>query len=224
MNEQIYPAKSRRGRPPRRELYRRLHAEAAELRERLGGLPRPEEAVDIWRGIWYEEAHHSTAIEGNTLLLRQVERLLADGVAVGNRELREYLEVRGYGSAAEWVYRQALDPAGLCQPGQILSLAEVRQIHHTAMAPVWEVTPHPDATDRETPGSFREHDIKPFPGGMIPVEWPLVSARMENWIADANAINPGRGRFPGGRLRNSTAASSRSTRPSMGTGVRADSS
>lgn len=120
MNEQIDPAKSRGGRPPRRELYRRLHAEAAELRERLGGLPRPEETVDIWRGIWYEEAHHSTAIEGNTLLLRQVERLLADGVAVGNRELREYLEVRGYGSAAEWVYRQALDPAGLFHPGEIL--------------------------------------------------------------------------------------------------------
>ena len=78
MSEQISSAQSRRGRPPRRELYHRLDADVADLRERLGGLPPPEEAAEIWRGIWYEEAHHSTAIEGNTLLLKQVERLLAD--------------------------------------------------------------------------------------------------------------------------------------------------
>ena len=168
----------------------------ADLRERPGGLPPPEEAAEIWRGIWYEEAHHSTAIEGNTLLLKQVERLLADGVAVGNRELREYLEVRGYGSAAEWVYRQAVAPAGLFHAEQILSLAEVRQIHHTAMAPVWEVAPHPEATGREMPGSFREHDIRPFPGGMIPVSWPLVPVRMDDWIADANSIDPNAVSFP----------------------------
>ncbi|MGH3991768.1 MAG: hypothetical protein ACRDSN_04805 [Pseudonocardiaceae bacterium] len=70
--------------------------EIGELRERLGGLPFPSEAEGIWRGIWLEEAHHSTAIEGNTLVLKQVEVLLAEGRAVGNKELREYLEVRGY--------------------------------------------------------------------------------------------------------------------------------
>ena len=196
MNEQNFPGKPRRGRPPRGKLYHQLRAEVSELRDRLGGLPRPEKAADVWRGIWYEEAHHSTAIEGNTLLLKQVERLLADGVAVGNRELREYLEVRGYGSASEWVYRRALDPSGLFHPGEILSLEEVRRIHQSAMAPVWEVAPHPDATDREAPGSFREHDIRPFPGGMTPVSWPLVPARMARWMADANAISPDAITFP----------------------------
>ena len=47
--------------------------------------------------------------EGNTLVLKQVERL-TDGVAVGNRELREYTEVRGYATAAPWVYCQAITP------------------------------------------------------------------------------------------------------------------
>jgi len=56
----------------------------------------PGEADGIWRGIWLEEAHHSTAIEGNTLVLKQVEQLLEEGRAVGNKDLREYLEVRGY--------------------------------------------------------------------------------------------------------------------------------
>ena len=67
-------------------------------------MPRPEEAEGIWRGIWLEEAHHSTAIEGNTLVLKQVEVLLAEGRAVGNKELSEYMEVRGYANAADWVY------------------------------------------------------------------------------------------------------------------------
>ncbi len=26
----------------------------------MGGLPSPVEAADNWRGIWFEEAHHST--------------------------------------------------------------------------------------------------------------------------------------------------------------------
>lgn len=50
----------------------------------MGGLPSPAEADEIWSGIWYEEARHSTAIEGNTLVLREVESLLADGRVVGN--------------------------------------------------------------------------------------------------------------------------------------------
>jgi hypothetical protein len=63
-------------------------------------LPPPGEAEGIWRGIWLEEAHHSTAIEGNTLVLKQVEQLLDEGRAVGNKELSEYLEVRGRGECS----------------------------------------------------------------------------------------------------------------------------
>ena len=186
----------RRGRPSRPELYRRLHADVADLRGRLGGLPTPLEANDIWRGIWYEEAHHSTAIEGNTLVLKQVEQLLAEGRAVGNKELREYLEVQGYGMAAEWVYRQAVGSGGSTRPNALLTLAEVRHVHHTAMAPVWDVAPHPDATEREAPGSFREHEIRPFPGGMVPVTWPLVASETEAWVAAANALDADAPAFP----------------------------
>jgi hypothetical protein len=50
--------------------------------------------------------NYSTALEGNTLVLRQVEQLLVEGHAVGNKELEEYLEVRGYADAASWVYQQ----------------------------------------------------------------------------------------------------------------------
>ena len=104
---------SRRGRPSRAEVFKRLQVQIGELRDKLGGLPSPEEAEGIWRGIWLEEAHHSTAIEGNTLVLKQVELRLAEGRAVGNKELSEYLEVRGYADAAYRVYGHAIRPGEL---------------------------------------------------------------------------------------------------------------
>lgn len=170
-------------------MYQRLDTQIGELGDRLGGLPSPLEAADIWRGIWLEEAHHSTAIEGNTLVLKQVEVLLGEGRAVGDKELKEYLEVRGYADAADWVYRQAISP-GEWSAGAVLSLTEVRQVHRVLMAPVWEVAPHPEAMHAEGPGSFREHEIHPFPGGMTPVSWPLVPAQLDGWLADVNRLRP----------------------------------
>ncbi len=185
----------RRGRPSRDVVYERLDAQIAELWQRLGGLPQPMEAQDIWRGLWYEEAHHSTAIEGNTLVLKQVEALLGQGRAVGNKELAEYMEVKGYADAADWVYNQAIRPA-MTSGVDTLTLAELRQIHRMAMTPVWDVAPHPQATAREQPGAFREHDVQPFPGGMTPPSWPLVQAAVDTWVQDANALEPRSERFP----------------------------
>jgi hypothetical protein len=178
---------TRPGRPSRAAVYERLRVQIGELREKLGGLPSPEEAEGIWRGIWLEEAHHSTAIEGNTLVLKQVERLLAEGRAVGNKALSEYLEVRGYADAASWVYSHGIQP-GDWQGGDLISLVELREIHSLAMTPVWDVAAHPRATPRERPGSFREHDLESFPGGMKPPEWTEVPVLIRDWIADANGL------------------------------------
>jgi hypothetical protein len=154
-----------------------------ELYQRLGGLPNPHEARSIWDDIWHQEAHHSTALEGNTLVLREVQLLLDQGRAVGAKPLKEYNEVRGYADAARWVYGQALEPDEW-HDGRLLTLTEIRHVHHKAMTPVWDVAPHPDATEREAPGSFREHDIQPFSAGMRPPSWPLVPARVQAWVED----------------------------------------
>ena len=175
------------GRPSRKAVYQRLEEAVAELRDRLGGLPSPAEAEDIWTAIWYQEAHHSTALEGNTLVLQQVELLLAEGRAVGNKELREYMEVRGYADAARWVYGQALEP-GEWKPEAPLTLTEVRHVHGLALGPVWGVSPHPNATPKEKPGSFREHDIQQFPGGMTPPSWVEVPAAMADWVRSLKFI------------------------------------
>jgi cell filamentation protein, protein adenylyltransferase len=179
-----------RGRPTRTSVYRRLEMQIGELWTRMGGLPDPREAAHIWKDIWFQEAHHSTAIEGNTLVLRQVEALLAEGRAVGNKQLKEYMEVKGYGDAADWVYGQAIEP-GEWSDGSLITLTEVRQVHRVSMTPVWDVAPHPEATERERPGSFREHEIEPFPGGMEPCPWPEVPAKMTDWIGRVMALSPG---------------------------------
>ncbi len=176
-----------RGRPPREQIYQRLNEAIAELNDRMGGLPSPIEAEDIWTSIWYQEAHHSTAIEGNTLVIRQVEILLEQGLAVGNKELREYMEVKGYADAAKWVYGQALD-AGAWKPEAPLSLTEVRYVHELALAPAWVVEPHPNASPDERPGSFRKHDINPFTGGMTPPPFVEVEAEMSDWVSSLSGI------------------------------------
>jgi hypothetical protein len=53
--------------------------------EAVGGLPKPAETEEIWKGIWFEEVHNSTAIEGNTLVLREVQLLLEEGRAFGDK-------------------------------------------------------------------------------------------------------------------------------------------
>ncbi|RIK17083.1 MAG: Fic family protein [Acidobacteria bacterium] len=174
-----------RGRPTRASVYARLDAALDELNTRLGGLPLPEEANFVWRDIWHLEAHHSTAIEGNTLVIREVEALLEQGRAVGAKPLKEYMEVKGYAEAARWVYGQA-HHGGDWTGSELITLTELRQIHTTLMEPVWSVAPHADATERESPGNFREHDIHPFDGGMTPPSWPLVPAGVRDWIDLAN--------------------------------------
>jgi Fic family protein len=152
-----------------------------------GGLPPLDQARHLWDGLWHMDVHHSTAIEGNTLVLREVEVLLDQGRAVGAKELKEYMEVLGYGKASAWVYGQAT-PARDWPHDQSVTLTENRELHQVAMGHVWDVAPQPAATARETPGSFRQHEIAAFPGAMQPPTYPLVPAELDAWIADAGQL------------------------------------
>lgn len=178
-----------RGRPSREAVFERFAAALAEL-DQFGGLPTPAEAASIWGDLWHLDAHNSTAIEGNTLVLREVERLLEDGRAIGAKPLKDYLEVRGYGDAARWVYAQARGDRQLVGDN-LITITEIREIHRIAMSPVWEVEPHPDATPQEVPGGFREHDIRAFGGGMTPPPWPDISAQLTSWVDRVNTLSAG---------------------------------
>jgi len=170
------------GRPSRQAIHTRLASLVAELRARLGGLPSPEEAEGIWTDIWYLETHNSTALEGNTLVLKEVETLLGEGRTVGQKELKDYLEVKGYADAADWVYGQATKPGWTSD--KLLTITEVRQVHRRVMTPVWEIAAHPDALPGEDPGNWRKHDIQPFARGMKPPVHTDVPSLMSDWVAD----------------------------------------
>ncbi|MBN2177425.1 MAG: Fic family protein [Demequinaceae bacterium] len=175
-----------RGRPKRRIYFERFVSALNDI-ARCGGLPLPEEARDVWKGLWHREVHHSTAIEGNTLVLKEVAALLDTGRTVGAKQHKEYLEVLGYSKAAAWVYENARtrrDP----QEHELLTITEVRETHGRAMADVWAIYPHEDALPGEGPGSFRLHDIHAFGGGMVPPSFPLVPSEVDLWVKEVGSF------------------------------------
>lgn len=169
-----------RGRPSRQSVLEDLDRARAGLAE-VGGLPKPEEARAIWDGIWHEETHHSTALEGNTMVLNQVRILLEEGRAVGDKELREYLEIQAYAEAAQWVYAQAVG-ADDWSAKDLINLTELRHIHTLVVEPVWRHFPPPGSQPEEGPGSFRRHDVKPLASGYAPPSWPEVPALAADWV------------------------------------------
>jgi fido (protein-threonine AMPylation protein) len=153
----------------------------------VGGLPLPVEAEGIWSGIWHEETHHSTAMEGNTLVLREVKALLEQGRAVGNKDLREYLEIEGYGDAAKWVYARALRRHwGQERSEPLIGIAELREIHKLVMKPVWSRFPDEQAKTEEGPGGFRKCEIQPLRAGFQVAPWVHVRPELDEWLALAN--------------------------------------
>ncbi len=182
--------KQGRGRPSRASIYAAVELTTADL-NRIGGLPGPDVAADIWSGIWYEETHNSTAIEGNTLVLKQVQALLDTGQAVGDKQLAEYLEVRGYADAAQWVYAQGSDDETERESGdRYITLTELREIHRLVVEPAWMVLPPDDLLPGETPGGFRQHDLRAFGGGMTPPGFTEIPSRVSDWLGLAN-VDPG---------------------------------
>ncbi len=159
----------------------------------MGGLPSTDEARSIWEGIWEEEAHHSTALEGNTLRPRQVQLLLFENRVMGSKELKEYLEVRGYGDAALWVYSQAVsgpvrvDKEGKrLGPSSLATLTEIRKIHELVVGPVWQSFPPDNLRQGETPGAFRRGEVEALRVGLKPPEADRVHSLLTDWVDRAN--------------------------------------
>ncbi len=144
------------------------------MRARLGGLPRADEAADIWNAIWLEEAHHSTALEGNTLVLNQVRELLAHGRAVGSKPLREYLEVEGFSKASRWVYEHAIDTHD--DKAKLVTLAEIRHVHALVVGDEWSVL----EAGRDA-GAFRAQEVQRFASGMKPPPAWTVGSTMTDF-------------------------------------------
>jgi fido (protein-threonine AMPylation protein) len=170
------------GRPSRQDLLQSLDQARSDLQS-IGGLPEPMVFQDIWAGIWTEETHHSTALEGNTLRQRQVRMLLEEGVVSGQSTLREVLEARAYGNAARWVYEQA-HRTGFREP--LISEAIVREIHKLVVGPVWPEFPPEGLVRGEEPGAYRRKDHDPLRTGLHALPSSLVPSALAEWVVDMN--------------------------------------
>ncbi len=138
---------------------------------------------DIWAGIWTEETHHSTALEGNTLRQRQVRMLLEEGVVSGQSTLREILEARAYGNAARWVYEQA-HRTSIANP--LINEAIIREIHNLVVGPVWPEFPPEGLVRGEKPGAYRLKDHDPLRAGLHALASSLVPSALADWVEDVN--------------------------------------
>lgn len=87
-------------------------------------------SAQVWesfeKSFAVEYAHHSTAIEGNTLTLIQTKLILEDGISVGGKPLREIYEVANHAKAFAYV------KACVAQ-GKALDEAVTKDIHALLM-------------------------------------------------------------------------------------------
>ncbi len=174
-----------RGRPTIQDLLIKLDNEITVLHRRLGGLPTNLLADSIWKNIWLEETHHSTALEGNTLTARELYYLVEQGQVKGNKEFRYYLEAEGYAAAAKWVYEEA---AFSFKQGEFsFNESYIRQIHTLLMRPLWNSYP-PLSGDR--PGDYRHTNVRITGAVLRPVPAGQVAELMAKWTAQA-AQGPG---------------------------------
>lgn len=171
------------GRPSREQVLESLDQARNDLMI-IGGLPEPTVFQDVWAGIWTEETHHSTALEGNTLRLKQVQLLLEEGVVSGSQnELQEWLEAKAYGEAARWVYREAfIRTRG---PGRI-GEAEIREIHRRVVESVWMYFPPKGLVRGEKPGVYRLSDHDPLRPDLLPMPCSVVAGELRSWVERAN--------------------------------------
>ena len=81
----------------------------------------PEREIEMRYRATVEEAHSSTAIEGNPLNLKQVEKVLADGTILTRHQYAE-IEVRNYKKALDIVDKRKLT-------GKPITLDDILTIH-----------------------------------------------------------------------------------------------
>ena len=58
-----------------------------------------------------------------------------------------------------------------------------------ALSGAWPLTPMPfRVRAHEGPGSSRQHDIEPFPGGVVPPSWVEVQAAITGWTRSLSSV------------------------------------
>lgn len=94
---------------------------------------------------------------------------------------------RGYGEAANWVYGQSLHRRLLERDHDLLTLHELREIHHRTVGPAWDASPPEPMQPGEGAGAFRLSEIRHLRDGLKPPAASEVHAQVSTWLEKINA-------------------------------------
>ena len=127
-------------------------------------------SMDYWDDLMVRLAHHSTAIEGNTLSQGDTKSLLLDGYIPRAMDLREMHEVLNYKRFMEFL-QQSLAKE------RALSLDFIKEVHAVLCK---------DAIEGVA-GRFKEIPNLVVGADFVPTPPYLVSTDLQNWLLDLAA-------------------------------------
>ena len=149
----------------------------------LDGLDR-DIKENLIRGLREEWTHHSTGLEGNSLTLGETAFVLAEGLTIDGKPIKDHNEVIGHGKAVDWALEFVQkSPCQLTDQDlfDLHKLIQTEKITDT-LKPygAWKVEPNGTMV--------RDEDDKmQYIEFTSPADTPHL---MKMWIADANiALN-----------------------------------
>jgi len=148
-----------------------LLAEVDQLKERLVSMrPLSQGEVEALREEFIiEHTHQSTAIEGNTLTLKETA-LVLQGITIDRKPLKDHLEAVGYKEAYEYVER-------LVKEQKMLSAYEICSIHSLVL------------TDRpEDRGRWRRMPVRIMGASVEPPQPYLIEPMVGELLNDYSMV------------------------------------
>ncbi len=112
----------------------------------------------------YEISYNSNAIEGNSLTLKETVLLLKDGITVGQKPIRDYLDIIGFREAFDYIYE-------LSQNEIELDEQEIKQIHSLVLN-----------ADRQNKGIYRKLPVTIIGANHTPPQPYLIKPYMEELL------------------------------------------
>lgn len=152
----------------------------------LQPLPKENHAA-LWQWIRMRFNHLSNNFEGNTLTYNETQLLLIHGRAAGDRELREYEEMKAHNVAFEYI-------RALAGEERDLNEADIRDLNKICLKdPFYKIAQTPDGEPTRKkiiPGEYKTQPNHVLTGtGEIfkfasPKETPALMAELAQWIQE----------------------------------------
>ena len=139
-------------------------------------------APDYLSDLMVRMAHHSTAIEGNTLTQGETKSVLVDGYIPRAMDMRELNEVLNYKAFMSYLVEHSAS-------GAALSLSLIREVHALLCKDAIEGVP---GQFKQRPNMIIGANFTPTPPYMVPsalTDWTLdLAAQMDSAVSDSDKV------------------------------------